>query len=95
MLLGKIAGTVVSSVRADGFEGVRYLLVDKATPDGNTRGDYLVALDLIGANQGELVMIAESTSARETPFTVNKPVDALIVGIIDLIDVNEKVTYRK
>jgi microcompartment protein CcmK/EutM len=95
MLLGKIVGTVVSSVRADGFEGARYLLVDKADQHGKTRGDYLVALDFIGANHGEMVMIAESTSARETPLTTNKPVDTLIVGIIDLIDENEKVTYRK
>jgi microcompartment protein CcmK/EutM len=95
MILGKIVGTVVSSVRADEFEGVRYLLVDKTNQKGETKGDYLVALDVIGANHGELVMISESTSARETPFTVNKAVDALIVGIIDVIDENDKVIYKK
>ena len=66
MILGKIVGTIVTSTKADGFEGVRYLLVDKSNQRGETKGDYIVALDLIGANHGELVMISESTSARET-----------------------------
>lgn len=95
MILGKVVGTVVSSIRADGFEGVRYLLVDKTTQHGEPKNDYLVALDMIGVNHGELVLISESTSARETLFTTNKPVDALIVGIVDLIDEYEKIVYNK
>ena len=95
MILGKIVGTIVTSTKADGFEGVRYLLVDKSNQRGETKGDYIVALDLIGANHGELVMISESTSARETLITTNKPVDALIVGIIDVIDENDTVVYKK
>jgi microcompartment protein CcmK/EutM len=95
MILGKVVGTIVSSVKADGFEGMKYLLVDKTNPQGDSKGDFLVVLDIIGANPGELVMISESTSARETPITQNKPVDALIVGIIDVIDVNDKIVYKK
>ena len=49
----------------------------------------------MGAGNDELVMIAESTSARETATTANKPIDAIIIGIIDEIDENEKTTYKK
>jgi microcompartment protein CcmK/EutM len=95
MILGKVVGTVVSSIREDRLDGARYLLVEKSDQHGTCKGEYLVTLDIIGANQGELVMISESTSARETPLTVNKPIDALIVGIIDIIDENEKIVYKK
>jgi carbon dioxide concentrating mechanism protein CcmL len=95
MILGKVVGTVVSTSKNDGIKGTRYLLIDKTNQRGEKKGDYIVALDLIGAGNDELVMISESTSARETQTTFNKPIDAIIVGIIDLIDENEKVVYQK
>lgn len=95
MILGKVAGTVVSSSLNISIEGARFLLVDKCNPQGETKGDYIVALDLVGAGNGELVMVSEGSTARETPGTSNKPVDALVVGIIDLIDENETVVYKK
>lgn len=95
MILGKVVGTVVSISKNDGIKGTRYLLIDKTNQQGEKKGDYIVALDLIGAGNDELVMISESTSARETQTTLNKPIDAIIVGIIDMIDENEKIVYQK
>ena len=95
MLLGKVVGTVVSSSTNIGIKGARFLLIDKCNQGGEKKGDYLVALDLVGAGNNELVMIAESTSARETITTASKPIDAIIIGIIDLIDENEKIIYKK
>jgi microcompartment protein CcmK/EutM len=95
MIIGKVVGTVVSSTKNDSIDGARYLLIDKTNQSGQSKGDYLVALDLVGANKEELVMISESSSARETKETINKPVDAIIVGIIDMIDENDKVIYKK
>ena len=95
MVLGKVVGTVVCSSRNDGLEGARYLLVDKINQQGKKKGDYLVALDILGAGNDELVIVTEGSPSRETPLTVNKPLDALIVGIVDLVDENEKVIYRK
>jgi len=95
MLLGKVVGTVVSSSTNIGIDGARFLLIDKCNQSGGKKGDYLVALDLIGAGNDELVMISESTSARETTTTASKPIDAIIIGIIDLIDENEKIIYKK
>jgi microcompartment protein CcmK/EutM len=95
MTLGKITGTVVSSRISVDIEGGRYLLVDKCNQHGIVKGDYVVALDLVGAGPGELVLLTEGSPARETPATVNKPLDALIVGIVDMIDENDKVIYKK
>ncbi len=95
MILGKVVGTVVSSTINDGMEGSRYLLIEKTDQYGKKKGDYLVALDVIGAANDELIMVTEGSPSRETPLTINKPVDALVVGIIDMIDENNQVVYRK
>jgi microcompartment protein CcmK/EutM len=95
MILGKVVGTVVSSTQNVDIKGAQFLLVEKTDQSGKKKGDYLVALDLVGAGNDEMVMISESTSARETFVTSNKPIDAIIVGIIDLIDENEKLVYKK
>lgn len=95
MILGKVVGTVVSSTKNDRLSGARYLLVDKCNQQGTKKGDYLVALDLVGAGNNELVMVSEGSSARETEMTINKPLDAVIVGIIDSIEENETIVYKK
>ena len=95
MILAKVVGTIVSSTINDGMAGSRYLLVDKTDQYGTQKGDYIVALDIIGAAKGEIVMVTEGSPARETLVTVSKPVDALIVGIIDMIDENDIIVYRK
>ena len=95
MILGKVVGTIVTNSRNDGMEGSRYLLIDKTDQHGVKKGDYLVALDILGVAYNELVLITEGSPSRETPLTVNKPFDALIVGIVDVIDENDTVVYRK
>ena len=95
MILGKITGTIVCSTRNDGIGGARYLLVEKTNQHGEKKGDYLVALDIIGAGYDELVLVSEGSPSRETPLTVNKPCDSLIIGIVDLVDENNKIIYRK
>lgn len=95
MILAKVVGTVVSSIINDGMAGSRYLLVEKTDQYGKKQGDFLVALDIIGANYDELIMVTEGSPSRETSLTTNKPVDALVVGIVDMIDENNSVVYRK
>ncbi len=95
MIIGKVVGTVVSSVINSGISGGKYLLVEKCNQKAETKGDFLVALDLVGCWHNEMVMISESTSARETATTTNKAIDAIIVGIIDLIDESDTIVYKK
>jgi microcompartment protein CcmK/EutM len=95
MMLGRVVGTVVSSSRNDGINGAGYLLIARSDQQGEIKNDFLVALDLVGAGRNELVMISEGSSARETEITFNKPMDAVIVGIVDMIDEYGKTVYRK
>ncbi len=95
MILGKVVGTVVSTNQNININGAKLLLVDTCNTKGEQNGDFLIALDLVGAGYDEVVMISQSTSARETPMTKNKPIDAVIVGIIDVMDEFEKVVYKK
>ncbi len=95
MVLGKISGTITSSTNSTDIPGGRYLLVNKCNQQGELKNDFLIALDLVSAGNDEMVMVSQSTAARETPTTRNKAIDAVIVGIVDTIDENEKIVYKK
>lgn len=86
MTLARVRGTVVASRRSDGLAGARYLLVEDCGPEGAGRGDYLVALDMVGAERGQLVLLTQGSSCRWTYRTENAPMDTLAVGIVDAVD---------
>ena len=86
MTLALVRGTVVASNRADGVDGARYLLVEDCDQRGAGRGDHLVALDLVGADRGQLVLLAQGSSCRWTYETDDKPMDTLVVAIVDRMD---------
>jgi len=95
MNIAKVRGTVVCTKKDYSIEGERLLLLEKMTHQIQGKKDFIVALDLIGAGTDEIVMICEGSPCRETPDTIDKPLDALVVGIIDMIDVNDEIVYRK
>lgn len=95
MILGLVQGTVVATVKVDRVAGGKYLLVNKCNQHGKTRDDFIVALDLVGAGHGEMVMLAQGSPNRQTERTLDKPVDAAIIGIIDVIDQFGTEVYRK
>jgi microcompartment protein CcmK/EutM len=95
MIFARVAGTVVATRRSDGIAGAKFLLVELCDQRGRGRRDYLVALDGIGAGTGELVMVTQGPSARQMQLSDKKPVDALISGIVDLVDENGEVVFRK
>ncbi len=95
MIFARVAGTIVATRRSDNLPGAKYLLVELCDQRGRGRKDYLVALDGIGAGAGELVMVTQGPSARQIAFSDKKPVDALISGIVDLVDENGEVVFRK
>ena len=95
MILGKVVGTVVSNKRADQIEAARYLLIDQCDQQGRGKNDFLVALDLIGAGYEEIVLLSQGSAARQTTITDNRPMDAIIIGIVDLIDEQGNIVYKK
>ena len=100
MYLGKVIGSVVSTKKEASMTGrkllmVRPMLVDpddpsKFKPGGNT----IVAIDTLGAGEGELVMFAQGSSARQAEGLKSVPVDAAIVGLVDTVNILGQTTYQ-
>jgi microcompartment protein CcmK/EutM len=95
MIFAKVAGTVVATHRADDIPGAKYLLVERCSHRGESRGNYLVALDVVNSGVGELVMVSQGSSCRQTQVSNKKPVDALICGIVDLVNERGEIVFRK
>ncbi len=95
MRIAKVMGMAIATVKDRRLEGGKCLLVSAADSAGKEEGSPFVALDMVGAGEGELVIIAEGSSARVAAGDINRPVDAVIVGILDSLQYNGKITYRK
>ena len=67
--------------------------IDVNTLEG--KDDYVVAMDAVGAGEGEVVFFVGGSSSRQTDITSGKPSDATIIGIVDSFDVDGKVVYKK
>ena len=95
MQIAKVVGVAVSTVKDNRIQGSKLLLVNKVNQMGKVLDEPLIALDLVGAGEGELVMVVQGSSARIAVGDVSAPVDAAIIGIIDSLCYNSKLTYRK
>jgi microcompartment protein CcmK/EutM len=95
MLLGKVVGTVVATRKEPTLDGSRFLLVRGIDAEGKSTSSLVVAVDAMGAGVGEVVMYASGSSARQTELTKDRPVDAVIMAIVDLVEVEGKLTYQK
>ena len=88
-------GRVVSSRKEPAIEGMKLLMLGQAGPDGELTGGTVVAVDAVGAGEGEYVLYASGSSARQTQLTEGKPVDAVIMAIVDSWDIEGQDRYRK
>jgi microcompartment protein CcmK/EutM len=95
MQLGKVIGTVVSTRKEVTIEGLKLLLVQVCDVDGVPEGATVVAADAVGAGIGEVVLYASGSSARQTEWTNNKPVDATVMAIVDVVEANGETRYTK
>jgi microcompartment protein CcmK/EutM len=95
MLMGKVTGTVVSTQKDPGLEAFKIQIVQIVDFDMKKTSSYVVAVDAIGAGYDEMVIVVQGSSARLTAQTTNKPVDAAIIGIVDSVEIEGDVRYRK
>lgn len=90
MTLGRVVGQVVSSHKRPQFDGATLLLVQPEHPDGTPRGATLLAVDSVGAGMGERVLVViEGRAASEALGKRGAPVDAAIIGIVDVVTLDE------
>ncbi len=95
MNLAKVLGRVVATRKEESIEGLKLLVLGAAGPDGKLTGSTVVAVDAVGAGEGEYVLYASGSSARQTVVTDGKPVDAVIMAIVDSWDIDGEDRYRK
>lgn len=87
MKMGRVVGSVVATRKDEKLEGLKLLLVRDLDVDLAPEKGYVVAVDAVGAGAGEVVLYATGSSARQTGVTDGRPVDAVIMAIVDEYDV--------
>ncbi len=95
MQLAKVVGSVVATRKEESLSGLKLLLVRPVDEEAREGANVLVAADAVGAGPGEVVLIAAGSSARQTLATDKRPVDAVVMAIVDSWDVGGDVKYRK
>lgn len=95
MIVGEVVGTIVATRKEERLEGLKLQIIKVKDMDLEPTGQFLVAADAVGAGFGELVLCAQGSSARLTVRTKDCPIDAVIMGIIDTIEIQGNLVYEK
>ena len=95
MTLGRVVGTVVATRKESKLSGFKLQVVETVDLDLRPTGGFTVAVDAVGAGPGEIVLTAAGSSARLTHLTTDKPVDAVIMAIVDSFETGGQVRYEK
>ena len=95
MLLAKVVGTVVASRKEQSLEGLKFLLLRGIDAESKPTGPTVVAADAVGAGEGEIVLFASGSSARQTTSTDKRPVDAVVLAIVDKWEIGGQTKFKK
>ena len=87
MVLGKVVGTVWSTRKDEELVGMKFLIVKHVDLDYTLKDAFVVAVDTVQAGVGDVVLMCSGSSARQTAQTKNKPVDAVIMAVVDKLDI--------
>ena len=95
MLIARVIGTTVATIKDDKLVGRKLLVLRQTDEQGTPSGKPYVAVDTVDAGIGDLVLTCAGSSARQTELTKDRPVDAVIMAVIDSLEVEGQVVYRK
>ena len=95
MQIALVIGSAVATIKDEKLHGRKLLLVRAADETGAASGLPQVAVDTVSAGAGDLVIVTDGSSARQTDRTTGAPVDLVIIGMIDSLEVGGTVTFRK
>jgi carbon dioxide concentrating mechanism protein CcmL len=95
MQIAKVRGTVVSSQKEPSLRGSKLLLLQLVDEEGRFLPEYEVAADNVGAGVDEWVLVSRGSAARQIPGNEQRPLDAVVVAIIDSVRVDDRLVYSK
>ena len=88
MFVGTVKGSIWATRKDEKLNGLKFLVVERELNDHQTDPAPVVVADCIGAGEGDLVLVTTGSSARVSLDKPNIPVDMVVVGIIDKVDVS-------
>lgn len=95
MIFAKVIGTIVSTQKDENLNGKKLLLCREVDCDGNPLNSYHVAVDAVQAGEENFVLLSYGSSARMTEETKNAPIDAVIMAIIDSVQITHSIKTDK
>lgn len=95
MRIARVVGVTIATIKEEKLTGRKLLVVRETDETGVEIGQPLVAVDVVDAGVGDLVLIAQGSAARQTVQTDKSPIDAVIMAVIDSLEVDGEVTFRK
>ena len=95
MRIARVIGTTISTIKDGKVRGSKLLVLRQTDQTGEFVGKPFVAVDLVDSGVGELVLTGHGSSARQTYQTKDCPVDAVIIAVIDHLEVDGEVVFRK
>ncbi|MFM7073379.1 MAG: EutN/CcmL family microcompartment protein [Planctomycetota bacterium] len=101
MFVAKVTGSMVSTQKVESMVGFKLLVVEPYRIDPQQRqslvttGRTFIAVDTLGAGEGDYVLICQGSSARLTPETKNLPIDTIVIGIVDHVHVEQQCVYSR
>ena len=101
MFVARVTGSVVSTQKVGTMTGQKLLVVEPYRLDAaardhlTTTGRTFIAVDTLGAGEGDMVLIVQGSSARLTPETKHLPIDAMIIGIVDTVTIDRNNIYSR
>jgi len=95
MLIAKVIGTTIATIKDEKLVGRKLLILRQTDESGAPAGKPYVAIDTLDAGIGDVVLTCSGSSARQTNITKDTPVDAVIMAVVDSLEVDGKITFRK
>ena len=95
MLIARVVGNVVCTRKDEKLVGTKLMLVQPVDLAGAPKGNTMVAIDAVGSGEGELVLIVQGSSARQTRQTEGNPVDCTIFAVVDYVEKEGKIIFSK
>jgi ethanolamine utilization protein EutN len=101
MFVAKVIGSLVATPKVDSMVGHKLLVIEPYRLESDQRdrlvttGRTFIAVDTLGAGEGDFVLITQGSSARLTPETKNMPVDCVVIGIVDTVHIATQNVYQR
>jgi microcompartment protein CcmK/EutM len=90
LVLGKVIGNVWATRKDEKLTGIKLMIVRSVDLDYKEKETFVVAADSVGAGVGEIVLYCTGSSARQTEISQDRPVDAVIMAIVDKLEIDKK-----